>query len=60
MVNLKDLLRTRIVVDMIRSVQSTSRWKIVVVDAGSLKIINTSCKMTDILEENVTRECMDG
>lgn len=54
MVNLKDLLRTRIVVDMIRSVQSTSRWKIVVVDAGSLKIINTSCKMTDILEENVT------
>ncbi|KAI9346257.1 dynein heavy chain and region D6 of dynein motor-domain-containing protein [Obelidium mucronatum] len=41
-------------VDMIRSVQPTSRWKIVVVDSKSLRILNTACKMADILEENVT------
>ncbi|KAJ3286901.1 vacuolar sorting protein VPS33/slp1 [Rhizoclosmatium sp. JEL0117] len=39
---------------MLRSVQPTSRWKILIVDHKSLRILNTACKMSDILEENVT------
>ncbi|KAJ3236110.1 vacuolar sorting protein VPS33/slp1 [Chytriomyces hyalinus] len=54
MSNLRETVRKRILVDMIRSVQPTSRWKIVVVDAKSLRILNSACKMADILEENVT------
>ncbi|KAJ3027855.1 UNVERIFIED_CONTAM: vacuolar sorting protein VPS33/slp1 [Siphonaria sp. JEL0065] len=52
--NIRETVKKRILVDMIRSVQPTSRWKIVVVDAKSLRILNTACKMADILEENVT------
>ncbi|KAJ1560234.1 vacuolar sorting protein VPS33/slp1, partial [Cladochytrium tenue] len=39
---------------MIRSVQASSKWKIVVIDAKSLKILNSTCKMHDVLEENVS------
>ncbi|KAI8614150.1 Sec1-like protein [Chytriomyces sp. MP71] len=54
MSTIRDIVRKRILIDMIRSVQPTSRWKIVVVDSKTLRILNTSCKMSDILEENVT------
>ncbi|KAI7851471.1 hypothetical protein BDC45DRAFT_445411 [Circinella umbellata] len=39
--------------DIIKSVQPAGRWKLVVVDSLSLKILNSACKMYDILEENV-------
>ncbi|KAI8848072.1 Sec1-like protein, partial [Chytridium lagenaria] len=54
MSNLKESIRKKIIVDMIRAIQPASKWKIVVVDAKSLKILNSVCKMHDILEENVT------
>ncbi|KAJ3409160.1 vacuolar sorting protein VPS33/slp1 [Chytridiales sp. JEL 0842] len=44
----------RILVDMIRAVQPSSRWKVVVIDSESLKLLNNCCKMHDVLEENVT------
>ncbi|KAI7882486.1 Sec1-like protein [Lichtheimia hyalospora FSU 10163] len=47
------ILRTRFL-DIIKSVQPSGRWKLVVVDSLSLKILNSACKMYDILEENVT------
>ncbi|KAI8802520.1 Sec1-like protein [Cladochytrium replicatum] len=49
-----ELVRKRIVVNMIRAVQPASRWKIIVVDQKALKILNITCKMHEILEENVT------
>ncbi|KAJ3216032.1 vacuolar sorting protein VPS33/slp1 [Dinochytrium kinnereticum] len=54
MSNLKDAIRKKIIVDMIRAIQPASKWKIVVVDSKALKILNSVCKMHDILEENVT------
>ncbi|KAI8978548.1 hypothetical protein BDB01DRAFT_725944, partial [Pilobolus umbonatus] len=41
--------------ELIKSVQPTGRWKLVVVDSLSLKLLNSACKMYDILEENVSR-----
>ncbi|KAI9489496.1 hypothetical protein BDB00DRAFT_843194 [Zychaea mexicana] len=40
--------------EIIKSVQPAGRWKLVVVDSLSLKILNSACKMYDILEENVS------
>ena len=43
------------ILDAIRSVRPHSgEWKVVVVDEASLKIIESACKMFDILEEKVT------
>ncbi|KAJ1555099.1 vacuolar sorting protein VPS33/slp1, partial [Nowakowskiella sp. JEL0078] len=42
-----------ILVEMLRKVQPPGRWKILVVDAEALKIINSVCRMSDILNENV-------
>jgi hypothetical protein len=42
------------ILDAIRSVQPPGGWKVVVVDEASLKIIESACKMFDILEEKVT------
>ncbi|KAI9319966.1 hypothetical protein BX666DRAFT_1350800 [Dichotomocladium elegans] len=41
--------------EIIKSVQPAGRWKLVVVDSFSLKILNSACKMYDILEENLWR-----
>lgn len=40
--------------ELIKGVNPTGRWKLVVVDSLSSKILNSACKMYDILEENVT------
>lgn len=40
--------------ETIKSVQPAGRWKIVVVDSRSLKILSSACRMYDILEENVS------
>ncbi|ORX62335.1 Sec1-like protein [Hesseltinella vesiculosa] len=53
MADLIEITRKRLM-DSIKAVQPPGRWKIVVVDSKSLKILNASCKMYDILEENVT------
>jgi hypothetical protein len=42
--------------ETVRSVQPPARYKIVVVDATSVKLLSAACKMYDILEENVTCE----
>jgi len=41
--------------DAIRSVNPPGRWKILVVDEFSQKLLGTVLKQFDILEENVTR-----
>ncbi|CAI2162627.1 5362_t:CDS:10 [Funneliformis geosporum] len=50
---LHEILKKRII-DAIKSVQPPGGWKVVVVDEASLKIIESACKMFDILEEKVT------
>ncbi|KXS09655.1 Sec1-like protein [Gonapodya prolifera JEL478] len=57
---LKELLRRRIINDIIRAVNpgdpsgSTGRWKLLVTDPKSLRILTSCAKMYDVLEENVT------
>ncbi|ORZ12621.1 hypothetical protein BCR42DRAFT_74663 [Absidia repens] len=55
MSGLIEITRKRLM-DAIKGVQPPGKWKIVVVDSKSIEILNASCKMYDILEENVT--CM--
>ncbi|KAJ3179292.1 vacuolar sorting protein VPS33/slp1 [Geranomyces variabilis] len=54
MTSLKEIMKKRILNDMIQSVQPANRWKIIVVDPKSVKILKNACRMHDILEENVT------
>jgi len=51
--SLKEILRKRLLQDMIKSVVP-NKWKLVVVDAKSLQILNSVCEIYDILDENVT------
>ncbi|CAG8444162.1 14353_t:CDS:10 [Ambispora leptoticha] len=53
MVGIHEILKKRLI-DTIRSVQPPGKWKVVVVDVAAQKILLSSCKMYDILEENVT------
>ncbi|KAI8337909.1 Sec1-like protein [Chlamydoabsidia padenii] len=53
MIGVDEILKRRFL-ELIKSVQPAGRWKLVVVDTLSLKILNSACKMYDILEENVT------
>ncbi|CAG8485741.1 1510_t:CDS:10 [Paraglomus occultum] len=53
MVGVHEILKKRIL-DTIGSVQPAGRWKVVVVDARTQKVISSACKMFDILEGNVT------
>lgn len=39
---------------MIKAVQPATKWKLLVVDGRSAKLLNTICKTHEILEENVT------
>lgn len=41
--------------DSIKAVQPPGKWKIVIVDSKSTRILNAACKMYDILEENVSQ-----
>nr|CAG8523248.1 6902_t:CDS:10 [Entrophospora candida] len=40
--------------EILKKIQPPNGWKVMVVDAPSLKIIESACKMYDILEEKVT------
>ncbi|KAI8367256.1 Sec1-like protein [Blakeslea trispora] len=53
MIGIDDILKKRFL-ELIKTVNPTGRWKLVVVDSLSSKILNSACKMYDILEENVT------
>ncbi|GAB5585417.1 syntaxin binding protein 1 [Umbelopsis nana] len=53
MIGIDEILKRRFL-ETIKSVQPAGRWKIVVVDSRSLKILSSACRMYDILEENVT------
>ncbi|CAO3627560.1 unnamed protein product [Cunninghamella blakesleeana] len=55
MIGVDEILKRRFL-ELIKSVQPAGQWKLVVVDSLSLKILNSACKMYDILEENVMVE----
>ena len=40
--------------DMIKAVQPVGKWKLLVVDSNSAKLLSTICKSHEILQENVT------
>ncbi|KAI8926874.1 Sec1-like protein [Entophlyctis helioformis] len=52
--SLKDILRKRVLEDMVRAVQPASKWKLLVVDGNAAKLLNAICKSQEILQENVT------
>jgi syntaxin-binding protein 1 len=58
--SLKERLRIRISLllgvmdDMIKAIQPAAKWKLLVVDGNSAKLLNTICKSHEILQENVT------
>ena len=40
--------------EMIKAVQPPGKWKLLLVDGKGLRILNSTCKTIEILEENVT------
>ncbi|KAJ3374088.1 vacuolar sorting protein VPS33/slp1 [Allomyces arbusculus] len=52
--SIRDAIKRRIINDMVRHVQPAGKWKVMVVDPISMRILNHSVKMFDILDENVT------
>ncbi|KAJ8326195.1 syntaxin binding protein 1 [Batrachochytrium dendrobatidis] len=54
MPSLRETLKKRIINDMLRAVNPPSRWKILVVDAYALRLLNSCCKMPDVLSENIS------
>ncbi|KAJ3039950.1 vacuolar sorting protein VPS33/slp1 [Rhizophlyctis rosea] len=55
MTSIKDLVKKRVMGDMVQSVNPPGGYKIVVIDPHTLKILNTAVKMHELLDENVTR-----
>ncbi|KAK9767638.1 syntaxin binding protein 1 [Basidiobolus ranarum] len=53
MSSLKDILKNRFI-NAVRSVQPSGKWKVLVLDAHSAHLLSNTCRMYDILEENVT------
>lgn len=43
--------------ETIRSVNPPDKWKILVIDEHSQKLLNAVLKTYDVLEENVSRSC---
>ncbi|KAH6598779.1 hypothetical protein BASA61_002806 [Batrachochytrium salamandrivorans] len=54
MPSLRETLKARILNDMLRAVNPPSRWKVLVVDVYSLRLLNSCFKMADILSENIS------
>eukprot|EP01117_Protostelium_nocturnum_P003438 TRINITY_DN1446_c0_g1_i1.p1 TRINITY_DN1446_c0_g1~~TRINITY_DN1446_c0_g1_i1.p1 ORF type:complete len:630 (-),score=247.36 TRINITY_DN1446_c0_g1_i1:73-1929(-) len=52
--SLREQTKKRLLDDMIRSVKPANGLKILLLDAGSTKIISAACRMFDIIEEGVT------
>lgn len=53
-ISYKQILRHRVLDDMLKAVQPASKWKLLIVDSASAKLLNAICKSHEILEENVT------
>ncbi|KAH8551198.1 Sec1-like protein [Umbelopsis sp. PMI_123] len=53
MPELTELLRKRLM-DTIRAIQPPEKWKLMVIDSQSIKVLTAVCNKYDILEENVT------
>jgi hypothetical protein len=41
--------------DTIRAIQPPEKWKLMVIDSQSIKILTAVCNKYDILEENVSK-----
>ncbi|KAJ3123490.1 vacuolar sorting protein VPS33/slp1 [Nowakowskiella sp. JEL0407] len=54
MPNILELIRDRVLVDMVRGTKPAGKWKVIIVDSRALRILNAACRMHEILEENVT------
>ncbi|KAJ3015679.1 Syntaxin-binding protein 2 [Thoreauomyces humboldtii] len=51
--SLRDGVRKRILVDCLKSVQSPGKWKVLVVDEGALRVLNSVCDANDLSDVNV-------
>eukprot|EP00276_Gloeochaete_wittrockiana_P002319 CAMPEP_0184675198 /NCGR_PEP_ID=MMETSP0308-20130426/87656_1 /TAXON_ID=38269 /ORGANISM="Gloeochaete witrockiana, Strain SAG 46.84" /LENGTH=629 /DNA_ID=CAMNT_0027122881 /DNA_START=157 /DNA_END=2046 /DNA_ORIENTATION=+ len=54
MPSVKELVRQKLLEEIIRSVKPANGWKVVVCDAVTLRVISAACRMYDIMEEGVT------
>lgn len=46
-----------IIDEVVRQVNPSVKWKILVVDQHALRIINAAVKMNELMDENITRKC---
>ncbi|KAL1915897.1 uncharacterized protein VTP21DRAFT_6285 [Calcarisporiella thermophila] len=53
MTSLAEILKRRFL-ENVRALKSPSRYKVLVADSRSLKLLSAACNMYDILEENIT------
>ncbi len=52
---MRSLAKKKIIQDMLRATEEDEHvWKVVIVDDEALHILSAVCKMTDIIDENVT------
>lgn len=53
--SLRTIARERILGDMLRSVnEQDASWKVLVVDKHTLPILNSACRVSDLMEEKIT------
>ncbi|KAJ3021170.1 vacuolar sorting protein VPS33/slp1 [Thoreauomyces humboldtii] len=53
-----DVIRKKILDDMVKAVDPPGRWKVMVVDIEALRILNTVVKLADLTDEHVI--CVEG
>eukprot|EP01135_Chromosphaera_perkinsii_P000039 Nk52_evm18s16 gene=Nk52_evmTU18s16 len=54
MSTLKECVKEKLLNEMIKKIQPASGWKVLIVDQHSMRIISSSCRMYDIMDEGVT------